>query len=136
MADTKITPEFKDMFVSLLHDIPNITAVCKLVGIDPSNISRARQNDPEFDKRVLEAREFGYDMVEEEARRRAVDGVLEPVFYKGEEIGNIRRYSDQLLSQLLKAYKPKKFNPGVKLGIGEGEKTTLTLILDGDGNGN
>jgi len=136
MADTKITPEFKDMFVSLLQDIPNITVVCKLAGIDPSNISRARQNDPEFDKAVLEAREFGYDMVEEEARRRAVDGVLEPVFYKGEEIGNIRRYSDQLLSQLLKAYKPKKFNPGVKLGIGEGEKTTLTLILDGDGNGN
>ena len=132
MADTKVTAEFKEMFIGVLENIPNITAVCKLTGINPSNISRARHNDSDFDKAVLEARNQGYDMIEEEARRRAVEGVLEPVYYKGEQVGAVRKYSDRLILELLRAYKPKKFNPGVKLGIGDGEKFTLTLNLGGD----
>ena len=139
MADTKITAEFKEMFLGVLENIPNITAACKLVDISPSNITRARHSDPEFGKAVLEAKNQGYDMIEEEARRRAVEGVLEPVYYKGEQVldadgnpGGIRKYSDRLILELLRAYKPKKFNPGVKLGMGEGEKFTLTLNLGGD----
>ena len=132
MADTKITAEFKEMFLGVLENIPNITAACKLVDISPSNITRARHSDPEFGKAVLEAKNQGYDMIEEEARRRAVEGVLEPVYYKGEQVGAVRKYSDRLILELLRAYKPKKFNPGVKLGIGDGEKFTLTLNLGGD----
>jgi hypothetical protein len=48
-------------------------------------------------------------MLEFEARRRAVDGWLEPVFHKGEVIGHIHRYSDGLLLRLLAAHLPKRF---------------------------
>lgn len=41
-----------------------------------------------------------------EAERRAVEGVDEPVFYEGAEVGSKRRYSDQLLTLLLKRNDP------------------------------
>ncbi len=50
--------------------------------------------------------------LEEEARRRAVDGVLEPVFGKEGLLGYRRRFSDSLLIELLKANDPDKFGKG------------------------
>ena len=133
MALQKTTPDFKSAFITMLAELPNITAVSRILGINPSSIYRARTNDEDFDTKVKEAIEQGYDLIEEEARRRAVDGVLEPVYYKGEEIGEIRKYSDHLLLALLKGYKPKKFNPGVKITAGnEGEKITMSFNMGGD----
>lgn len=139
MAEKKTTEEFKETFVLMLGQVPNITAVCRLMGINNSNIAVARKKDESFDKKVLAAIDEGYDMLEEEARRRAVDGVVEPVFYKGEQVVDvrgkptgIRKYSDQLLIALLKGYRPKKFNPGIKLGMGTGsEKVTMTFNIGG-----
>ncbi len=45
---------------------------------------------------------------EEEAVRRAVDGINEPVFYKGRQVGDIRRFSDTLLIFLMKAGDPAR----------------------------
>ena len=132
MADLKITPELKEAFINMLAELPNITVVSKLFGVDPSNIHRARKSDVAFDEKVASAIEQGYDLYEEEARRRAIDGVLKPVFYKGEKCGDIREYSDNLLQTILKAYRPKRFNPGAKLSIGDGESISLTLNIGGD----
>ena len=132
MAEKKTTKEFKETFLDMLGQIPNITAVCKLLGIGSSAIRNARKKDPEFDRGVLMAIEEGYDMLEEEARRRAVDGVLEPVFYRGVEVGKIRKYSDQLLTTLLKGYRPKRFNPGAKINVDSGgEKVTMVFNMGG-----
>jgi hypothetical protein len=56
-----------------------------------------------------EAHEDALDALEEEARRRAVDGVLEPVYQGGEKVGTIRKYSDALLMLLLKGKRPDTF---------------------------
>jgi len=137
MAELKVTPEFKETFVNMMAELPNQTVVCKLLDINPSSIANARKKDPEFDEKVKDAIEQGYDMMEEEARRRAVDGVIEPVFYKGEQVVDsegkptgIRKYSDQLLITLLKGNRAKKFNPGVKIPFsGEGEKISMTFNI-------
>lgn len=47
------------------------------------------------------------DMLEEEAIRRAHDGVLEAVFYQGAPVGAIRVYSDGLMLKLLPRFKPE-----------------------------
>ena len=47
------------------------------------------------------------DLLEEEAHRRAVEGDLQVVYYKGEEVGRRRVYSDQLLTLLIKGKKPQ-----------------------------
>lgn len=133
MAELKTTPEFKSTYVSMIAELPNHTVVCKLLSITPATVTIARKNDPKFDQDVRDAMDQGYDLIEEEARRRAVDGTLEPVFYRGEEIGEVRRYSDQLLITLLKGYRPKRFNPGVKITAGDkGEKISMSFNLGGD----
>lgn len=133
MADKKTTPEFKEAFINMLAELPNITVVCKLMGIHPCNFYKARKSDPNFDQGVKDAVEQGYDLWEEEARRRAIDGVLEPVFYRGEEVGTIRKYSDFLLKTLLQGRKPKVYNPGVKITAGnDGEKVSMSFNLGGD----
>lgn len=55
------------------------------------------------------AREDVADKLEREAFRRAHNGVDEPVFYEGEAVGKIRKYSDVLLIFLLKGLRPEKF---------------------------
>jgi len=130
MAESKITAEFKEQFLEMLVVLPNVTAVCRLMGVHHSNLYRARKKDEDFDQKIREALDAGYDMVEEEARRRAVEGVLEPVYHQGEEVGQVRKYSDNLLMFLLKAYK-KKFNPQAKLDFGN-KKVTMVFDIGGD----
>lgn len=48
------------------------------------------------------AQEEARDRLVAEVRRRAVDGVEEPVFYQGVEVSRVRKYSDLLLMFLLK----------------------------------
>jgi hypothetical protein len=47
--------------------------------------------------------ERGLDALEDEVMRRAKDGVVEPVFYKGRVVGEKRRYSDNLAMFILKS---------------------------------
>jgi hypothetical protein len=46
---------------------------------------------------------------EDEADRRAVDGTKRPVFYKGQIVGHVTEYSDQMLALTLKAGDPDKY---------------------------
>lgn len=55
--------------------------------------------------------------LEEEARRRAVDGVKVPILYRGKVIGYDTRRSDALLIFLLEANNPEKF-AGIKEELG------------------
>lgn len=53
---------------------------------------------PMFD----DAQRITGEVLEETARKRAVDGWDEPVFYEGEVCGHIRKYSDRMLELTLK----------------------------------
>ena len=55
------------------------------------------------------------DTLEMEARRRASLGVEEPVYYQGQVVGYVRKYSDVLLMFLLKAQRPEKFRDNHKI---------------------
>jgi hypothetical protein len=109
----------------------NITAACD--GIVPRSVVYVwLDKDDAFKAAFEDARAEAGDRLEEEARRRAHDGWLEPVFSKGvrawdgvDEDGNVvhpesehavrlvpavmRKYSDALMALLLKGAKPEKF---------------------------
>ena len=61
------------------------------------------------------ALEEATDLLEAEARRRALTGIDEPVFYKGKVVGSTKKYSRPLLMFLLEAHRPQKFRDGVKV---------------------
>lgn len=69
--------------------------------------------------------------LEEEARRRAMDGVLEPVYGKVGLLGYRRRFSDSLLIELLKANDPDKFGRGQ--GKPDDSNVRVQIVLPDNG---
>lgn len=69
------------------------------------------KRDPEFAEQVCQAVEAGTDVLEDEARRRAFEGVEKPVYQGGKLVGTVREYSDTLLIFLLNGRRPEKFRP-------------------------
>ena len=73
-----------------------------------------RRRSEDFAAQWDEALGEGIDLLEAEARRRAVTGIDKPVYYKGKVVGSITKYSDKLLMFLFKAHDPK-FRDGGKV---------------------
>ncbi len=74
-----------------------------------SGADDGRESSMDFALRWDEAIEEAVGSLEEEVWRRGMEGVKEPVFYRGRKVGEIRRYSDGLLILLLKAHRPRKY---------------------------
>ena len=69
-----------------------------------------KKKDPEFSERWDEAVDRGIDVIEDEAKRRALIGVEEPVYYQGKVVGYIHRKSDYCLGMILKAHRRKYYD--------------------------
>ena len=68
-----------------------------------------RDDDESFAADWEAAVETGTDLMEDEMRRRAIDGIDEPKFHDGQVCGYVRKYSDTLLIFALKARRPDKY---------------------------
>jgi len=84
------------------------------------------RNDPEYAKAFSDAEEEAVQNLEAEARRRAVEGVEKPVFYRGSVVGKIREYSDPLLIFLFKARRPGVYRHPVSITRDATKKVLLT----------
>lgn len=89
-------------FLACLANGWSISRACKYTPVTADAVRRHRRNDADFEKLVQIALEAGTDLIEDEATRRAVDGVDRPIFQGGEEVGVVREYSDSLMAILLK----------------------------------
>lgn len=100
----------------------NFTQACMDAGYSgTSTIYRLLKSDPDFKRRFDELDDRVGDMLESVAIDRAVNGVEEPVFYQGREVGGVVKYDNTLLMNLLKArnrrYKPNAAGGGTTIGI-------------------
>lgn len=98
-----------DAFLAALAETGILSRASEIVGVDRILVWRRRQSDPEFAKAVDEALEMAADKLEAEARRRAIEGVEEPVYQGGQLVGTRIVYSDSLLALLLKGRRKKVF---------------------------
>jgi hypothetical protein len=94
-----------DTFLDRLSDGHTVKNACKEAGIGRRTAYDLRENDQAFATRWAEAEDEGVEVLEQEARRRAVDGV-EDFKMAGDERVPVLRYSDTLLIFLLKAKRP------------------------------
>jgi hypothetical protein len=106
---TKRTDEKRVKFLARLAEGASVHAAATAAGIGRSTAYEWREAEPEFSKAWDDAVEAGTDALEDEAIRRARDGVDEPIFYQGEKCGLVRKYSDTLLIFMLKARRREKF---------------------------
>ncbi len=116
---TNATPQrMRAKFLTALAKRGNITAAAKAAGVDRSTPYRWREAEPEFAAAWDDAVERACDLLEAEAWTRAVDGVREPVIGRvGRDqdgiVTYVQKYSDSLLTTLLKAHKPAKYRENV-----------------------
>lgn len=76
--------------------------------------------DPDLFDEYEVARGRGEEDIRAEVRRRAIDGVDEPVFHQGQIVGTITRYSDRLLYAMAKARLPEYQDTATVQHVGPG----------------
>lgn len=103
-----LTDRQAEKLLTLIRANPQLgtVAALKQLGIKASR-QHARQLTVELGEAYEEARGRGHERIRQEIQRRAIDGVDEPVYQGGEQVGVIRRYSDRLLLALAKAQLPE-----------------------------
>ena len=112
-ADTRTKKQQQDEVLALYEESANITLACKKASI-PRRTFYNWCKEEVFNKRYAESSVLAVGLLEDEAKRRAVNGVIKPVYYKGAVCGKIKEYSDVLLIVLLKAHAPEKYKERVQ----------------------
>lgn len=132
----KLTSRKLNTFLLALAQTGNFVRSAKAIQIHPTSIYDLMRREPTWAAAVDLAKNQAVAELEEECRRRAVTGVDEPQFYKGEEVATIKRYSDRLLEFLLMAHggeKYAKLGKGAMGRPGEGGGISITIKQFSDG---
>lgn len=110
MKKLKLTKERQERFLQALANTGSVTAATAIVNTSRTRVYELRRTDTAFAAAWDEAEEIATDRLEDEARRRAIEGVAEPLVSAGKIVRGddgqpitVRRYSDNLLLALLKA---------------------------------
>jgi len=106
----------RDAFLTAYAEVGTVTHAADIVGVH-RNAHYNWMQDPEYVEKFREAERQAADVLEKEVRRRAVEGVLEPVFYQGQECGTVRKYSDTLLIFATKGAMPQKYRENVSMEL-------------------
>ncbi len=124
MKRLKLTKERRERFLQALADTGSVTAAINIAGTSRTRVYELRKADPAFASGWQEAEEIATDRLEDEARRRAVEGVAEPLVSAGKLVRDddgqpiaVRRYSDNLLLALLKAHRPPRRERSVRFQL-------------------
>lgn len=107
--DSRTTEQIKEAVLETFRDCCNITKSCKKNRLARRTFYRWLNEDADFKKSFNEAAQLAIGVLEDEAKRRALEGVNEPVYYLGKKVGQVKKYSDTLLIVLLKAHAPEKY---------------------------
>lgn len=111
----------KRAFLSAYAVVGTVTGAAKTTGISRRSHSSWMKNDANYAAAFVVAEQIAADALEQEARRRAIEGVMRPVLYKGVQVEITdpqtgqpaplfeHEYSDTLLIFMLKGAKPDKY---------------------------
>ena len=98
-----------------------VGAACQVADIHRKTHSKWLVKYPAYKEEFARAEACAVDCLETEAIRRAVEGTKEPVFFRGEQCGEVTRYSDKLLQFLLEGGRPLKYRRKIEMsGAGGG----------------
>lgn len=101
LPHSAFTPERRIRFLDALAGNGNVRGACEATGISPQAAYKARRRDARFaagwDAALLLAREHAEAVLAD----RALNGVEEIIFYRGEAVGRRRKFDNRLLLALL-----------------------------------
>jgi len=96
-APSIFTPTRQVIFCDHLSRSGNVRAACARAGISAPTAYTARRRDHAFARAWAAALVLAREAAEAVLAERAIDGIEEVVFYRGEEIARRRRYDTRLL---------------------------------------
>jgi hypothetical protein len=133
-----VTPKKRALFLETLVRCGNVTEAANVAGVSRQHLYRMRKSDADFAAAWEEAAELGADALEDEARRRAHDGVDEPltsakglIYDADGKPMMVRKYSDTLLIFLLKGARPAKYRERQQVEV-SGQLDITTLAAEAD----
>jgi hypothetical protein len=136
MAESALRSRKKRLFLKALSETGNVSEAARKARIARSHAYQIRRQDSAFAEAWDDALDSAVDLLEAEARNRAVDGIEQPRFHQGKICGTVRKYSDSLLMFLLRAHRPETFREGRDAGTDdlerrlEGAKQQLAARLE------
>lgn len=119
-------------FLHALATTGHVTKSCQLVGLNRLTAYARRRGDSEFRDLWEEAHAIGLACLEDEAKRRAYEGVEKGIYYKGDLVATETVYSDQLLMFLLQGTNPK-YKRKQEITGADGGPLGMLAKLDDDG---
>jgi hypothetical protein len=138
MGSSLVREQKKKALLKGFAELGVLQPVLDRLKIDRTTYKNWRDRDPEFAAAFEQAKVAAVESLEKEMIRRGRDGWMEPVYHKGEEVGEIRKFSDTLLIFALKGWAPEKYRERIDVKgehqhihlhahrlIGPGEATTL-----------
>ena len=124
MKKLKLTQTRQRYFLKALSETGSVTTAAEVAGTSRTRIYELRKADPAFATAWEEAEEIAADRLEDEARRRALKGVPEPLVSAGRLVRDddgqpimVQRYSDNLLLALIKARRPPRRERSVRFQL-------------------
>jgi hypothetical protein len=103
--------EKQKRFLDAFRQFGTIRDACKATGIGRHNHYGWLVTDEEYRKEFAGADADFCDALEGELYRRGVEGIDEPLYFRGQKTGDtVKRYSDTLLLAALRARRPEKFD--------------------------
>ena len=121
VAEPKRSPQVEEAFLDGLRGGWSVSKSAWAAGIHDRTVRRwkaasvaSKREDgtyaDDFAQRWEEAYEAGCDRIEDEAFRRATQGVEKPVYQGGVLVGTITEYSDTLMGLLMRGKRPGVYN--------------------------
>lgn len=109
MAERRREIGRKKAFLAAYRATANKSKAAEAAKISRASHYKWLNDDPQYVIDFEQACKDAADLLEDEAIRRAHEGVIEPVFYQGKPAGAIRKYSDTLLMFLLRGFRPEVY---------------------------
>ena len=105
------TPERQDTFLEILAESGSVQKAARAVGMSASGAYRLRMRAPQaFAERWHQAMRMSLGTLVDSAMERAIHGTVNPVFYKGEVVGERVTHDSRLTIFLLRMHAPETYN--------------------------
>ncbi len=117
MRTIRTSEKRKLLLESIVEFGGNVSRALEKARVGRSAAYEWKRDDEEFSELWEKALEDGIDRLEDEARRRACEGVKKPVYQGGKRVGFIQEYSDTLLMFLLNGARPEKYRHNASVNV-------------------
>jgi len=101
-------------FVEALAVCGCVDEACRSVGMSDTSAYNLRLRDPVFAEAWEAALEIGADRIDHSALGRSIRGVVRPIFYKGEQVGEYRHFDERLTMFMLRHRKPERYGKWIE----------------------